>query len=215
MAIWMKSTTFHDIMGCISSINQAVQGMKLSTKLNPEEVVVKLIHVFEKLVDMIDTSASFDHWFGRMETISRELLKEALLRAYHPAIIEVRSYFIESFRNAMQIGSGMDRELAFIMFLCAFYKIYALDETDDLCVGLKLFNAYLQCVRRLQTKYYVKPAVAMSDDQLLPYIWGSAQLYSIKSPFEPGRSFETAIMNRFKNEYYFIGCINHIEQVCD
>ncbi|KAG4068006.1 hypothetical protein HA402_010692 [Bradysia odoriphaga] len=131
---------------------------------------------------MIDESPTFGNWFEKMKSISTELLENALPAIFHRSVIEVSTYFIESFGNATRIDYGHSHELAFIMFLCALYKIFALDERDNLLVGLKIFNAYLQ-------------------------------LLSVKEPFEPNRFLETDVINRFKNEYYFIGCIDHIRQV--
>lgn len=215
MALWKNSTAYYDIIGFIKTINWAVQGRKLSKKLNPSRTADNLLHIFDALNKMIDeTPPPFDNWFEKMKSSSTELLKRALPLFFHPAIIEVGAYFIKSFANATRSDEG--RELAFIMFLCALYKKKALVDKDNLYVGLKIFNAYLQCVRRLQLKYRMEPAgshsISSMDDQHVPFIWGSAQL-SVKEPFEPNRFLETDVIKRYKDEYYFIGYIDHNQQV--
>ncbi|XP_055325926.1 serine/threonine-protein phosphatase 2A activator-like isoform X2 [Sitodiplosis mosellana] len=223
MALWKKSNAYYDIISFISMINEAVQGKKLSTKLIPSPIADNLLHIFDALNKMIDETPqtlgnqAYRDWFEKMRSDSTELLKKELPVIPHHALIEVSKYFIESFGNATRIDYGPSHELAFIMFLCALYKIHVLDESDNLCVGLKIFNAYLQVVRRLQLTYSMETAgshgvSSMYDDQYLPFIWGSAQLCA-KEPFEPNRSLETNVIRRFKNEYYVIGCIDHFRQV--
>lgn len=220
MALWEKSTAYYDIIGFIRTINRAVQGKKLSTKLNPSPTANNLLHIFAALNKMIDENPlSFGDWFEKMKSTSTELLKKALPVLLHPALIEVSTYFIESFGNAARNDFRTGHELAFIMFLCALFKIHALDERDTLYVGLKIFNVYLQFVRRLQLTYRMEFAgshgvSSMGYNQYVPFIWGSAQL-SVKEPFETNRFLETDVIERYKNEYYFIGCIDHIRQVCN
>ncbi|XP_031620665.1 serine/threonine-protein phosphatase 2A activator-like [Contarinia nasturtii] len=220
MAIREKSTAYYDIISFISRINRAVRGKKLSTKLNPSPIADDLLHIFDDLNKMIDeTPSTFGDWFEKMKRTSTGLLEEALPVVFQHALIEVSTYFIESFGNATRNDYGTGHELAFIMFLCALYKIHALTERDNLYVGLKIFNAYLQLVRRLQLTYGMGLAgshgvSSMDDDQYVhvQFIWGSAQL-SVKEPFEPKCFLEIDVNNRYKNEYYFIGYIDHIVRV--
>ncbi|XP_017477215.1 PREDICTED: serine/threonine-protein phosphatase 2A activator-like, partial [Rhagoletis zephyria] len=84
------------------------------------------------------------------------------------------------------------------------------------CV-LRLFNTYLIFVRRLQKEYHLEPAGSqgvwsLDDFQFVPFIWGSAQL-AFNSPFEPVRFLDDDIINEYKDEYLFIGCIDYINQV--
>lgn len=52
----------------------------------------------------------------------------------------------------------------------------------------------------------------MDDYQFVPFIWGSAQL-AIHSPIEPWQFTEETVINRYKDEYLFIGCIDYINKV--
>lgn len=124
MALWKKSTAYYDIIDFIRTINREVQGKKLSTKLNPYWIAHNLLHIFDDLNKIIDeTPPTFGDWFEKMKSTSTELLKKALPVILHPALIEVSTYFIESFGNATRIEYGTGHELAFIMFLCA-HNIY-------------------------------------------------------------------------------------------
>ena len=67
------------------------------------------------------------------------------------------------------------------MFLCCLFKVKALEEHDNVACALKLFNKYLEFVRRLQITYRMEPAGShgvwsLDDYQFIPFIWGSAQL---------------------------------------
>lgn len=230
MAVWEKSTAYYDIIGFINALSQAIQGKKLSQKLEQSPIADNIVRIFEEdLNKMVDETPPLDQpqrfgnkayrdWFEKMKSQSFGLLKEALPEKFHSALIEISAYFVESFGNATRIDYGTGHELAFIMFLCALYKINALVENDNLHVGLKIFNVYLQFVRRLQLTYRMEPAGShgvwsLDDYQYVPFIWGSAQL-AVNSPFEPHHFLEPDVIDRYKNEYYFIGCIDYINQVC-
>lgn len=230
MAIWEKSTAYYDIIGFINAISQSIQGKKLSTKLDPSPIADSLVRIFEvdlnKLVDEtppLDQPQRFGNkayrdWFNKMTEASMDLLKAALPAQFHSALIEINVYFTESFGNATRIDYGTGHELAFIMFLCALYKVHALTEADNLHTGLKIFNSYLLFVRRLQLTYRMEPAGShgvwsLDDYQFVPFIWGSAQ-FAVNSPIEPHHFLEDDVIERYKSDYLFIGCIDYIKQVC-
>lgn len=228
MAMWEKSTAYYDIIGFINAISQAIQGKKLSTKLDASPIADNLLRIFDELNRMVDETPPLDQpqrfgnkayrdWFDKMKSQVPDLLKSALPSEFHPALIEITTYFTESFGNPTRIDYGTGHELAFIMCLCALYKVQALKESDNLHAGLKIFHSYLLFVRRLQLTYRMEPAGShgvwsLDDYQYVPFIWGSAQL-AVNSPFEPHHFLESDIINRFKDEYYFIGCIDYINQV--
>lgn len=229
MAIWEKSTAYYDIIGFINAISQAIQGKKISTKLEQSPIAENIVSIFEEdLHQMVEDTPPLDQpqrfgnkayrdWFEKMKARSSDLLKEALPEKFHPALVEINAYFVESFGNATRIDYGTGHELAFIMFLCALYKIHALTEADNLHVGLKIFNSYLTFVRRLQLTYRMEPAGShgvwsLDDYQFVPFIWGSAQL-AMNAPFEPHHFLERDVIERYKTDYYFIGCIDYINQV--
>lgn len=101
---------------------------------------------------------AYRDWFAKMQESSMDLVKSALPNEFHAALIEFQAYFVESFGNATRIDYGTGHELAFVMFLCALYKVHALTENDNVHTGLKIFNAYLLFVRRLQFTYRMEPA---------------------------------------------------------
>lgn len=229
MAIWEKSTAYYDIIGFINAISQAIQGKKISVKLEPSPIADNLVNIFEiDLKKMLDETPPLEQpqrfgnkayrdWSAKLQNASMDLLKSALPQDFHPALLEINAYFVESFGNATRIDYGTGHELAFIMFLCALYKVKALTEADNVHTGLKIFNSYLLFVRRLQLTYRMEPAGShgvwsLDDYQFVPFVWGSAQL-AVNSPFEPHHFLEADVIERYKTEYMFVGCIEYILKV--
>lgn len=110
-----------------------------------------------------------------------EELKQVIPENLHKAIPELFQYLCEGFGNSTRIDYGTGHEMAFIMFLCCMFKIgvYTLD--DKVSTVTKVFNRYLELVRRLQLVYRMEPAGShgvwsLDDYQFVPFVWGSAQL---------------------------------------
>lgn len=81
----------------------------------------------------------------------------------------------------------------------------------------KVFDTYLNFVRKLQVTYRMEPAGShgvwsLDDYQFIPFIFGSAQL-SYNSPIDPDKFVEDEPINEYRKEYMFIGCIDYIRQV--
>lgn len=198
-------------------------------KLEPSPIPDALVKIFEvdlrKILDETPPlenpqrfgNKAYRDWSEKLKNCSNQLLKSALPEKFHPALVELNVYFLESFGNPTRIDYGTGHELTFIMFLCALYKIGALVESDNLHTGLKIFNSYLVYVRRLQTTYRMEPAGShgvwsLDDYQFVPFIWGSAQ-FAVNSPIEPHHFLEPDVIERYKDDYMFIGCIEYILQV--
>lgn len=200
MAAWEKSQAYFDIIGFVNGISTSIQGKKLTTLLESSPIAESIASIFVELNKLVDETPPLEQpqrfgnkayrdWHQKLHEHSEAILKEALPEKFYPAIIEVNVYFKESFGNATRIDYGTGHELAFIMFLCALYKIEALTEKDNVYTGLKIFNAYLLFVRRLQLTYRMEPAGShgvwsLDDYQFIPFIWGSAQLAGMFEFFE-------------------------------
>lgn len=192
MAVWEKTQAYHDILGFINGISTSIQGKKLSAIVEASPIAEAVANIFVKLNALLDETPpcdqpqrfgnkSYRDWYQKLKENATPILEDALPNELHDAIPEVIVYFIESFGNATRIDYGTGHELAFIMFLCALYKIKALTESDNVYTGLRIFNAYLTFVRRLQLTYRMEPAGShgvwsLDDYQFVPFIWGSAQL---------------------------------------
>ncbi|MEQ2157597.1 hypothetical protein GOODEAATRI_003350 [Goodea atripinnis] len=110
---------------------------------------------------------------------------EALVSAVLPAekaaaAPEIAVYLKESVGNPTRIDYGTGHEAAFAAFLCCLCKVGALRISDQLAIVFKVFNRYLQVMRKLQRTYRMEPAGSqgvwgLDDFQFLPFIWGSSQ----------------------------------------
>ena len=58
------------------------------------------------------------------------------------AAVEICEYLKDSFGNATRIDYGTGHEMAFVMLLCALFKLEAFKEEDQADVGLVVFAKY-------------------------------------------------------------------------
>lgn len=94
---------------------------------------------------------------------------------------ELSGYLEDSFGNAQRVDYGTGHETTFFVFLCCLYKALVLKRSDLPATILLAFPAYLKVCRHLQTVYWLEPAGShgvwcLDDYQLLPFVFGSAQL---------------------------------------
>lgn len=228
MASWEKSEAYYDVFGFISSMCVALQGTKQSQPIEFSPIIHKLIDALKRLEQLaietppVDQPARFGNvafkaWFQKMQNESVTFLTSAIPENLKDAVPELNVYFVESFGNATRIDYGTGHELSFIMFLMCLFKIGAIERKDEVAVGLRLFHQYLNFVRKLQVTYRMEPAGShgvwsLDDFQFVPFIWGSAQL-AVRSPIEPAQFVEDNIIDVYRKEYMFIGCIDYIRQV--
>ncbi|XP_017477213.1 PREDICTED: serine/threonine-protein phosphatase 2A activator [Rhagoletis zephyria] len=229
IAKWQRSEAYYDLMGFINAVSCAIQGKRINDpSIYVSPIMKNLVAIFDKLNKLVDESPPVDQptrfgnkgfrvWASKMHRDIFLYLKEALPQEKCDLFTELGSYLSESFGNSVRIDYGTGHELSFIFFLCALFKAELLTEEDSVACVLRLFNTYLIFVRRLQKEYHLEPAGSqgvwsLDDFQFVPFIWGSAQL-AFNSPFEPVRFLDDDIINEYKDEYLFIGCIDYINQV--
>lgn len=226
-AKWEKSETYYDLLGFINSISLSIQGKSLSFNCQLSPVAQKLYEMLQKIEQLaIETppvdqpqrfgNIAFKSWYQKLNEHSLSYLKEVLPECHHDAIIELLPYLMDSFGNQTRIDYGTGHELSFIFFLMALFKIEVLAKADELGVALKIFNFYLNFVRKLQMTYRMEPAGShgvwsLDDYQFIPFIWGSAQL--IGTPIESVKFVEQETIDTYRKEFLFIGCIDYIQQV--
>ncbi|XP_040860533.1 serine/threonine-protein phosphatase 2A activator isoform X4 [Ochotona curzoniae] len=133
------------------------------------------------------------------------------------AVPEVAVYLKESVGNSTRIDYGTGHEAAFAAFLCCLCKIGVLRVDDQIAIVFKVFNRYLEVMRKLQKTYRMEPAGSqgvwgLDDFQFLPFIWGSSQL--IDHPFlEPRHFVDEKAVNENHEDYMFLECILFITQM--
>jgi len=133
------------------------------------------------------------------------------------AIDEVTTYFCEAFGNRTRIDYGSGHELNFISWILCFRQLSLLEPSDYPALILRLFNKYLSLMRHLQTIYYLEPAGShgvwgLDDYQFLPFLFGSAQLYS--HPYILPKSIHSPdILEEFSHDYIYLSCIAFINSI--
>lgn len=228
MTLWEQSEAYYDVFGFISSMCVALQGTKQSQPVELSPVIEKLIEALKRFEQLaietppVDQPARFGNiayrsWFQKMQGESAALIEQAIPEQLKDAVPELNVYLQESFGNATRIDYGTGHELSFIMFLMCLFKVGAIERKDEVAVGLRLFVQYLNFVRKLQVTYRMEPAGShgvwsLDDFQFVPFIWGSAQL-AVRSPIEPAQFIEDNIIDTYRKEYMFVGCIDYIRQV--
>uniref|UniRef100_A0A9L0RY81 Serine/threonine-protein phosphatase 2A activator n=1 Tax=Equus caballus TaxID=9796 RepID=A0A9L0RY81_HORSE len=114
-------------------------------------------------------------------------------------------------------GSSPGHEAAFAAFLCCLCKIGVLRVDDQIAIVFKVFNRYLEVMRKLQKTYRMEPAGSqgvwgLDDFQFLPFIWGSSQL--IDHPYlEPRHFVDEKAVNENHKDYMFLECILFITEM--
>ncbi|XP_034945256.1 serine/threonine-protein phosphatase 2A activator-like [Chelonus insularis] len=228
ISLWLKSEAYHEYLGFILALNDAVQGKASNAECPQSEIVQKTILMLDKFNQWITEippteqpqrfgNKSFREWFKRLQDNSEEELKQVLPDKLHGSLVELVHYLCEGFGNATRIDYGTGHEMAFIMFLCCMFKIGAYKTADKIAVVNKVFDKYLEIVRRLQLVYRMEPAGShgvwsLDDYQFVPFIWGSAQL--IGHPrIEPRHFVDMGIVESFNKQYMFLGCIDFIAKV--
>ena len=130
---------------------------------------------------------------------------------------ELTAYFRESFGNRTRIDYGSGHELNFITYLLCLRQLSLLTPADYPALVLRVFTKYLSVMRRIQTAYYLEPAGShgvwgLDDYQFLPFLFGSAQLYS-HAYLRPKSIHDEEILEEFRGEYIYLECIAFINSI--
>ncbi|XP_059485286.1 serine/threonine-protein phosphatase 2A activator [Neocloeon triangulifer] len=228
MAAWTKSEAYHEYVGFIYALNDAVKG-KSNSSANPAsqkvEHVLELMETLNKWIDEIPPvdqpqrfgNKAFKTWFKKLTEDADVELKKMLPENKHNTITEIAPYLIQAFGNDIRIDYGTGHEMSFLFFLCCLFKIGALDQTDKTAAVCLIFKRYVEISRKLQRTYRMEPAGShgvwsLDDYQFVPFIWGSSQLMG-HHRIEPSMLATEAVVEDNYNEYLFFGCIKFILEV--
>lgn len=229
MQLWEKSEAYHEYLGFVLALNEAIRGKANSLKgvqLSP--AILNLLEMLEKLNKLINDTPpvqqpqrygnqAFRDWYRKIKEQAFDLVQSVVPERLHRAVPEIVFYLIEGFGNSTRIDYGTGHELSFIMFLCCLFKIGVLVDSDKVAVPCKVFAKYMDVVRKLQQTYRMEPAGShgvwsLDDYQFVPFIWGSSQL--IAHPrIEPPMFMDENIVEPYHHDYLFLACIKYINQV--
>ena len=135
---------------------------------------------------------------------------------FERAIPEIKIYWEESFGSYERIDYGTGHELNFVVFLFCMFKVGAYNEAD-LCAAInKVFQKYIELMRKIQLTYMLEPAGShgvwgLDDYQHLAFLFGASQL--CRSPRYIPESIHEESSLRDEADYMYFGCIRFIKKV--
>ncbi|NXP97374.1 PTPA phosphatase, partial [Vidua macroura] len=230
MAKWKRSQAYADYMGFILTLNEGVRGKKLTCLCSvgspvPIEKLVALLNTLDRWIDEtppVDQPSRFGNkafrtWYAKLDQEAEKLVSAVIPKHLADAAPEVAVYLKESVGNSTRIDYGTGHEAAFAAFLCCLCKIGVLRVDDQMAIVFKVFNRYLEVMRKLQKTYRMEPAGSqgvwgLDDFQFLPFIWGSSQLIDHPS-LEPRHFVDEKVVNENHKDFMFLECILFITEM--
>eukprot|EP00730_Choanoeca_flexa_P007094 TRINITY_DN12279_c0_g3_i1.p1 TRINITY_DN12279_c0_g3~~TRINITY_DN12279_c0_g3_i1.p1 ORF type:complete len:397 (+),score=72.37 TRINITY_DN12279_c0_g3_i1:112-1302(+) len=222
------SEAYRKLTAFITTIGDVVKSRSMSESCPESDGIKRMLAALDKLDELVEQTPPSDakgrfgnpayrEWFGKMTEQSEALMVDVLGDNQPPAIVEVALYFRESFGNKTRIDYGSGHELAFIACLCCLSLVGVFGPEDSMALCNRVFNRYLQLVRKIQTTYKLEPAGShgvwgLDDFQFLCYYWGAAQLAGqdfVKPSDIPNESAARAN----SSDYMFFGAVHYIFQV--
>jgi len=228
MGKWKRSQAYADYIGFILTLNEGVKGKKLTFEYKVSEAIEKLVTLLNTLDRWIDETPPVDQpsrfgnkayrtWYAKLDEEAENLVATVVPTHLAAAVPEVAVYLKESVGNSTRIDYGTGHEAAFAAFLCCLCKIGVLRVDDQIAIVFKVFDRYLEVMRKLQKTYRMEPAGSqgvwgLDDFQFLPFIWGSSQL--IDHPYlEPRHFVDEKAVNENHKDYMFLECILFITEM--
>lgn len=228
LAIFKNSQTKQDILGFIVGLNESIKGCSNDDECAMSSVITKVVELVEtvsRLVDKFPASDQVTSRFGKpefrqfydnLETETPNLIL-SIPGVPQGEIIELSTYFVESWGNRTRIDYGSGHELNFISFLLCLDKLNLISSADYKAVVLKVFITYMQAMRRIQTMYWLEPAGShgvwgLDDYHFLPFLFGASQLAPHKY-LRPSSIHDGEIVDMYHGKYLYFGCIKFINTV--
>jgi len=229
---WEQSEAYQEYVGFILAIGDTIKGKKLRDPTDRSEACQRLLDVLCSARDLMAEcppesemksrygNPAYRDWFSRLETSTPSLLATLVGEELNTAgaVSELSPYFLDSFGNSTRIDYGTGHEMAFIMFLCALFKMGVLAQSDRACVGLTVFSSYMDLARDLQESYRMEPAGSMGvwnldDYQFVSFIWGAAQLSLDRERFKPKAISDPDMAEMLRQDNHLFACLANIHKV--
>nr|XP_009932706.1 PREDICTED: serine/threonine-protein phosphatase 2A activator isoform X2 [Opisthocomus hoazin] len=202
-----------------------VSDMAKWKRSQPIEKLVALLNTLDRWIDEtppVDQPSRFGNkafrtWYAKLDQEAEKLVATVIPKHLAEAAPEVAVYLKESVGNSTRIDYGTGHEAAFAAFLCCLCKIGVLRVDDQMAIVFKVFNRYLEVMRKLQKTYRMEPAGSqgvwgLDDFQFLPFIWGSSQLIDHPS-LEPRHFVDEKAVNENHKDFMFLECILFITEM--
>ncbi|KAK3815304.1 MAG: Serine/threonine-protein phosphatase 2A regulatory subunit B [Benniella sp.] len=227
MPFFQASEGYARVLSYILALNTAVLNRKVSDPLPESESIKKIVALLDTVDSWIELvppksdpqrygNLAFRDYIKLFEERANKVLEQLLPSTLHPAIQEISPYLTQSMGHGTRIDYGSGHELSFVVWLCCLEMIGFLQYQDHPAVVLRVFERYLELVRKLQRTYQLEPAGShgvwgLDDYQFLPYLWGSAQLRD-HARLKPIAVMDAQQVEDYAPDYMYFRAIQSIHQ---
>jgi serine/threonine-protein phosphatase 2A activator len=225
---FLESPTCVRYVQFLEDLNESVKGLPNDASVAGNENIDKIIAGLVKISALVDTVApipqamrygnkAFQNFLDKVDESIESLHQEMLPQSAHPAIIELSTYFSESFGNRTRIDYGTGHETNFIAWLFCLEQLGLWKKENHSAVVLKVFMAYLSLMRKIQKKYMLEPAGShgvwsLDDYHFLPFYFGSSQLRGHPN-IKPSSIRNKDIYTAYGDKFMYLGMIRFINEV--
>lgn len=226
--VFLESETLALLLAFTANLSESVKGKKLAEACHISETVKAILKVLETMSSWVDAippkeisarygNPAFRDWHFKLEEEGPELMDSLLPDEMKDALVELYPYFSDSFGNMTRIDYGTGHEANFLAWLLCLHRIGLIVEEDFKAVVLKVFVAYLDLMRKLQTTYWLEPAGShgvwgLDDYHFLPFIFGASQLIG-HSHMKPKSIRDEEVVEVFARDYLFLQCVQFVKKV--
>ena len=229
---FVASPAYKTILDFIYLIQKNLKGMKKSDMPpTTNECLLQFDPLFDRLEEIFKNNppkkgeARFDdpvfkRFHDELSSKFTQIMNETILSPKNMPkniIIELKTYFLDSFGNQFRLDYGTGHELNFFCFLLILYKSRVYTEKDFPYLIFRILFKYVLFVRKLQVDYMLEPAGArgvwgLDEYQFLPFIFGASQLIGNRE-ITPKSVKDNDILLDYKDEYLYLDCVDHIKSV--
>ncbi|RLV93861.1 Serine/threonine-protein phosphatase 2A activator 2 [Spathaspora sp. JA1] len=225
---WLESTTFELVLNFITALQESIVGKPNDEPIHESPITSQLLGILDNINTIIDTHPVVHEKdisrFGKVEfrefyddvTKQSPTLLSPLLDT-DDNILELSTYFNESWGDRTRIDYGSGHELNFISFLLCLSQLKIISPQDYPGLLLHVFTKYMKIMRRLQKIYWLEPAGShgvwgLDDYHFLPFLFGAAQL-STHPYMKPKSIHNPELVEMYKDKYMYMECIDFINNI--
>ena len=144
---WEKSDSYFEYLGFILAIGDSVKGRKIKENIGVSDKSQKVLDLLSTLKQYINDCSpiemktrygnpAYRDWYEKLESSADELLENVVGDEIKRkgGVAELIPYLLDSFGNKTRIDYGTGHEMAFVMLLCALFKIGVLTEKVSIII---------------------------------------------------------------------------------
>ncbi|KAG8930903.1 Serine/threonine-protein phosphatase 2A activator 2 [Tulasnella sp. 419] len=223
-----KTKTHEVVVSYITTLNDAVTGVKLTDECQQSEAVKSVINVLNKVEELAKATPpvnnagsrfgnpAFKDFYDKVGQESHSL-HELIPGIPAEAIAEIEVYFKESWGNRNRIDYGSGMELNFLCWLLCMERLEVVTASDHKALVIRVFWRYIEVMRFLQSTYWLEPAGShgvwgLDDYHFLPFLFGSAQLKGHKY-IKPKSIHDQDTLEQYSKDYMYLACIKFINSI--